>query len=224
MSYERLKRTKMEEVRAAIEEIDYDYKVGIDAMMGRLSDAEAKREYLELLKTLPEIPGITSEDIKVLTTEITNKINKLGVYIHPDYNDEVLLTEEDFRKAIDKVHYEHRHSAGAMFGPLSVGEATKDYNTVLEVLMNSNLPEEVKNTLRKEIVTKIGQIPKVEEEKAEERRLYEAELDNAFNSAKTRFKELSVFKRVKLRLEGKAPHQLDREFMDTEDYNNLYRK
>ncbi len=224
MSYERLKRTKLEEVRAAIKEIEYDHKFGLDAMIGPLTDDEAKRSYVELIRTLPEVPGITPEEIKILTNEITKKINKIGIYVHPDYNDEVLITEEDFRKAIEKVHYEHRYDAGAMFETLSENEAIKDYNIVLGVLLKSELPEEVKNALRKEIVTKIGQIPKVEEEKAAQRKAYAQEVDNAFLEAKARFKKLSLFTRAKLRLEGKAPEQLNRAFMDVEDMNSLYRK
>ena len=41
---------------------------------------------------------------------------------------------EDFKKAIEKVHYEHRYDAGAMMGTLTANEAKRTYERLLNAL------------------------------------------------------------------------------------------
>lgn len=225
MEYENIKKSNVDRVREALNAIDYNHKEGTSVMMGPLSDKEAKEEYMKLLASLPEIPGITEDEIKLLTTEITNKINKIGVYVHPEYNEEKLTNYDEVIAAIERVHYQHRYDAGAMFGTLTVLEATNDYNRILGLLPKiESLTDEQRRELSAVIRTKIGQIPKVEEEKEAERVAAEEEFFNAFQEAKGRFKKLSVFQKIKLSLKGMAPNQIDQVFMTTDDMNNLYRK
>ena len=132
MSLESLKRSKVDEVRREIKAINYQH-VTSHTYEGKLSDEEARREYQKLLDILPDIPGLTNDERNMLQDEIQQRIDTLGKYEHSAYNLDTITDEESFRKAVDRVHYEHRYDAGAMFGTLTDYEAEKDYNTLLSL-------------------------------------------------------------------------------------------
>lgn len=223
MSLESLMTRKIDLVRAEIENIHYQH-VTPGTYQGRWDDDEARREYTILLESLPEIPGLSLEEIEILKKEIQYKIDKIGVYVDPDYNVDTIKNSNDFRKAIERVHHQHRYDAGAMFGTLTPDEAERDYNTLLQLLNEIDwLTEEEKVEFRAEIATRIENIPKVQQEKRAERIAYDQAFDKAFAEAKKRFDKLSFFEKMKLRRARKAPEHQKTDFMTIEDVNRLYR-
>ena len=218
---EKLMVPKIEEVRSVIKAINKQHTTS-GTYDGRLSDEEALSDYQQLIEALPSIPGLSEEDIKVLTVEIEKHIDKIHNPVDERYNLDTITNEEEFRKAIETIHYEHRYSAGGTFGPLTEGEALWDYRLLLGLLdQMNNLNAEVKETLRKEVQSKIDSTSKVEEEKRADRLAVEEE---EFSKAKERFNRLSSFEKLKLKLKGQAPEQLNRESMDSLDYRRMYRK
>lgn len=223
MSLESLMTRKIDLVRAEIENIHYQH-VTPGTYHGRWDDDEARREYTILLESLPEIPGLSLEEIEILKKEIQYKIDKIGVYVDPDYNVETIKNSNDFRKAIERVHHQHRYDAGAMFGTLTADEAERDYNTLMQLIDEvEGLTEEEKVEFRTEIATRIENIPKVQQEKRAERIAYDQAFDKAFAEAKKRFDKLSFFEKMKLRRARKAPEHQKTDFMTIEDVNRLYR-
>jgi hypothetical protein len=217
---EKLMKPKIDEVKEVIENIHYQH-ITPGTYEGRLSDEEALKDYNELLEALPSIPGLSEEDIKVLTTEIEKKIGRIHNPVDERYNEDTITNEEEFRKAIEQIHYEHRYSAGGTMGPLTEGEACEYYRLLLNLLDKmDNLTPEVKETLRKEVQGKIDSTEKVEEAKMEDRRAVKAE---EFAKAKARFNRLSSFERLKLKLRGQTPDQVNYESMDMRDLRRLYK-
>lgn len=218
---EKLMVPKIEEVRKVIKIINEQHTTS-GTYEGRLSDGEALSDYQQLLEALPSIPGLSEEDIKTLTIEIEKYIDRIHNPVDDRYNLDTITNEETFRKAIETIHYEHRYSAGGTFGPLTEGEALWDYQLLLNLLDKmDNLTVEVKDELRREVQVRIDATSKVEEEKRADRIAVEEE---EFSKAKDRFNKLSSFEKLKLKLKGKAPEQLNRESMDSVDYRRLYRK
>ena len=218
---ENLMVPKIEEVRKAIKDINYQHTTS-GTYEGKLSDEEALSDYKKLLEALPSIPGLSEDDIKVLTTEIEKYISRVYNPVDERYNEDTITNEEQFRKAIERIHYEHRYSAGGTFGPLTEGEAVSDYRLLISLLDKmDNLTPEVKDVLRKEVQDKIESTASVEEEKRADRRAIKEE---EFAKAKGRFNELSAFTKLKLKLKGQAPEQLNQDSMDTRDLRGLYRK
>ncbi len=225
MDNDGLTKTRVERVRDKIKLIDYEHKIGSSPMIGQISDEEARRSYRDLLAVLPSIPEITKEEIELLTKEINKKLNKVGVYVHPSYNSDVITDYDGVVKAIEKIHHEHRYDAGAMFGTLTEMEAINAYNILITILPEiESLTDEQRNDLSAQIRVKIGQTSIVEEEKKAEREAEKAEFDKAFEEAKERFKKLSIFQKIRLNLKGKNPEQLETEFMNVNDVNGLYRR
>lgn len=217
-------RSKVDEVRAEIKAIHYQHTTS-GTYEGRLSDKQAEKQYRELLDLLPEVPGLTNDEIALLTEEINSKINKIGVYIDPDYNTDTIKSFEDFEKAIERIHYQHRYDAGAMFGTLTEDEAKRDYNTLLSLLSEiPSLSVKQMEKLRNEINSRIDNIPKIEEEKVVERRTYREEKVKAFEDAKNRFNRLGFFTKLKLRRQKQSPEHQDVKFMTAEEINGLYKK
>ena len=224
MSIESLKKSKLEEVRAEVKAINED-NTTYGTYEGRLDDAHAKIKYEQLLNALPEIPGLSNEDIEILEREIKQRIASLGKYRHSEYNIDTITNEEEFRKAVDRVHYQHRYDAGAMFGTLTDYEAKKDYQVLLSLLDDIyGLSNDFKAEMKALIQKKIDNIPAVETEKMEERQAYKEEFQQAFMEAKERFNSFGFFKKMKLRKEGKAPEQLNTKFLGIKEVNSLYRK
>lgn len=224
MSLQKLKESKIEEVRKEINAIHKD-NTSYGTYEGRLSDHAAKKAYEEILNALHEIPGLSIDDIIQLEKELKQRINTIGKYSHLGYNIDNVTNEEDFRKAVEQVHYEHRYDAGAMFGTLTAYEAEKDYNILLELLNDIlGLTEEFKTEMRALIQQKIDAIPEVEKEKKEEQKKYEEEYKKAFEEAKKRFNSLSFFQKLKLRKEGKSLEQIDLNRLGIDQVNSLYRK
>lgn len=224
MSLQKLKESKIEEVRKEIKAIHED-NTSYGTYEGRLSDHAAKKAYEEILNALHEIPGLSIDDIIQLEKELKQRINTIGKYSHHGYNIDNVTNEEDFRKAVEQVHYEHRYDAGAMFGTLTAYEAEKDYNILLELLNDIlGLTEEFKTEMRALIRQKIDAIPEVEKEKLEELEAYEAEIKKAFDEAKERFNSLGYFQKLKLKKERKDPEQIDIRFMGVKQIDSLYRK
>ena len=212
---------KIEEVRKAIKAINYQHTTS-GTYAGRLTDGEALKDYNELLEALPSIPGLSEEDIKVLTAEIEKRIDRVKNPVDERYNLDTITNEESFRKAIETISYEHRYSAGGTFGPLTEGEAVYYYKLLLSLLDKiDNLSVEVKDTLRKEVQEKIDSTDKVEEEKRADRR---AVKEKEFLKAKSRFDKLSSFQKLKLNLKGQAPDQINYDSMDTYELRSLYKK
>ncbi len=212
---------KIEEVRNVIKAINKQ-NTTFGTYEGRLTDEDALSDYQQLLEALPSIPGLSEEDIKTLTIEIEKYIDRIHNPVDERYNLDTITNEETFRKAIETIHYEHRYSAGGTFGPLTEGEALWDYRLLLNLLDKmDNLTVEVKDALRREVQVRIDATSKVEEEKRADRIAVEEE---EFSKAKDRFNKLSSFEKLKLKLKGKAPEQLNRESMDSVDYRRLYRK
>ena len=224
MSLEKLKENKIEEVRREIMEINKQNSV-YGTYETRLSDEAAKAAYEEILGALHEIPGLSIDDIIQLEKEIQQRINTIGKYRNSEYNIDNVSDEKKFRKAVERVHYQHRYDAGAMFGTLSADEAERAYNTLLELLNDViGLSDSFKAEMTALIERKITEIPKVELEKIEEYKRYQAKAHMAFNQAKARFNELGFFKKLKLRREGMAPEQIDVDIIGIEGVNALYRK
>ena len=217
---EKLMVPKIEEVRSVIKAINKQHTTS-GTYEGRLSDEEALSDYQQLIETLPSIPGLSEEDIKVLTVEIEKHIDKIHNPVDERYNLDTITNEEEFRKAIEQIHYEHRYSAGGRMGPLTEGEACEYYRLLLNLLDKmGNLTPEVKETLKKEVQGKIDSTEKVEEAKMEDRRAVKAE---EFAKAKARFNRLSSFERLKLKLRGQTPDQVNYESMDMRDLRRLYK-
>lgn len=218
---EKLMVPKIEEVRSVIKAINKQHTTS-GTYEGRLSDEESLSDYQQLIEALPSIPGLSEEDIKLLTVEIEKHIDKIHNPVDERYNLDTITNEEEFRKAIERIHYEHRYSAGGTFGPLTEGEAVSDYRLLISLLDKmENLTPEVKDVLRKEVQDKIESTASVEEEKRADRRAVKEE---EFAKAKGRFNELSAFTKLKLKLKGQAPEQLNQDSMDTRDLRGLYRK
>lgn len=124
---------------------------------------------------------------------------------------------------IEKVHYQHRHDAGAMFGTLSPEEAEKAYREILNrISTNHQLSSDDYQELTDLIESKINNIPQVEREKENEYQKSEQTWNNSFARAKQRFDQLSFFKKRRLRLEGKDPESLG-EVISAEQLDKLYR-
>ena len=223
MSLEHLMTKKIDMVREEIKNIHY-YHVTPGTYHGRWTDDEARLKYTELLNSLPKMPGLSAEDIEILKEEIQYKISKIGVYVHSYYNADNIKNANDFEKAIERVHYEHRYDAGAMFGTLTDYEAESDYRVLFNLLDEvKGLTEEEKTRLRAEILTRIEKIPEVHEEKRAERKAYDDAFAQAFEDAKARFEKLSFFEKVKLRKKNKAPEDQKLKFMTIDEVNKLYR-
>ena len=125
---------------------------------------------------------------------------------------------------IEGIHYEHRHDAGAMFGTLTAVEAKRTYERLLNALDTiPDLSEEERDELRREIQSRIENIPNVEKEKDDEYEENKRMYDEAFNEAKTRFAALSPIKQVQLRMKKKDPDSLNYEFMGLDEIKGLYR-
>ena len=212
---------KIEEVRKVIKAINYQYTTS-GTYAGRLTDEQALKDYNELLEALPSIPGLSEEDIKVLTTEIEKKIDRIHNPVDERYNVDTITNEEQFRKAIERVHYEHRYSAGGTFGPLTEGEAQYYYRLLIDLLDKiQGITPEVKDALRNEVQDKINSTATVEEEKRADKRAAKAQ---EFSKAKGRFDKLSAFQKLKLNLKGEAPDKIDYDSLDMLDIRGLYRK
>lgn len=223
MSLENLMKPKIDLVRAEMKNINF-YHVTKGTYEGGFSDAEAKIEYTNLLNALPEIPGLSEEEIEILKEEIQHRISMVGTDMHHAYNIDTIKNVEDFKKAIEKVHYEHRYDAGAMMGTLTPQEAERDYKAILSLVDEvKGLTDKEKEELRAEIQTKLENIPQVQQEKREEREAYDEELNREFEAAKARFASLSFFERRKLKKAKKAPENQDLKFMTVDDVKRLYK-
>ncbi len=224
MNLKKLKTSKLEEVRNEIKRIN-EQNIAYGTYEGRIDDEAAKSEYQELLDSLMEIPGLSVDDIVVLQQEIQQRMNTIGKYKHSVYNLDNIIDEETFRKAVERVHYQHRYDAGAMFGTLSPNEAERDYNILLILLDDViGLSDNFKEEMRGLIQQKIDNIPAVQQEKIEEYKTYQAEHKKAFEEAKERFNKLGLFQKLKLKKQGKAPEQLNAEDLGIDQVNALYRK
>lgn len=141
-----------------------------------------------------------------------------------DIKDLQKTKKEQVLDTIKEIHYEHRHDAGAMMGTLTASEGKGTYVRLLNALDTiPDLSEEERDELRREIQTRIENIPNVEKEKDDEfeenKRIY----DEAFNEAKARFAALSPIKQVQLRMKKKDPDSLDYAFMRLDEIKGLYR-
>lgn len=132
--------------------------------------------------------------------------------------------KQEVLEAIEKIHFEHRHDAGAMFGTLTPDEAERDYRALSNSLdIMPGLTAEDIDELRQEIENRIQNIPQVEAEKEAEYQKDEQRKARAFENAKARYRQLSFFEKQKLKLEGKDPDSLDIEYMYPEHLDALYR-
>lgn len=126
---------------------------------------------------------------------------------------------EQYMKMIDDTHNSHLN------GDLNEIEYISAYNEILDSVMETNTITDLE---RRELVgiirVKIGQIPKVEERKREAKNQELQEIENAFKEAKSRFRRLSLFQRVRLNLKGLGPEQIHRNLGTIEEINNLYRR
>lgn len=220
---EKLMTKKVDLVKTAIKIIEHKQKLG-ETNPERITQEQAASDYKELLTSLPLIPDLTIEERKELHNEINDKLFVLGFVDHSEYNATNLIDEETFIQAIERVNYQHRYDAGAMFGTLTEKEALRDYNIILSVLEQSELTPEVKETLKAMIDAKISQIPEVEAEKTSEEQQYTDRLMNAFNDAKIRFKNLSAYEKMIYKMQGKDPESLDPNNMEIEEVRGLYKK
>ncbi len=126
---------------------------------------------------------------------------------------------EQYMRMIEQTHDDHKK------GSLNEIEYINAYNEILDsVIESKTIDEEERKTLITEIKIKIGQIPKVEQmrKEAKEQELQEKEL--AFKEAKSRFRKLSLFQRIKLNLKGQGPEQVHRTLGSIEEINGLYRR
>lgn len=221
MDYDYLTKTKYQEVKEAIERVHYQHTVDA-GMMGLLSDREALNEYEELLDLINSLSGLSEDEVRDLTDNINSKIDWIKNPRHSFYNEERITTEEEFKDAIEHIHYRHRYDDGIM-GTLDAGDATYLYNVLLEVLERmKGLSDETKKSLRDAVKVKIGQVNIVEEEKIQEYREYKEKQTAAFELAKQRYKSLSLFEKIKLHRQKQTPKYQDVDFMSVEEIDNLY--
>ena len=220
---EKLMNKKVDLVRTAIRIIEHKHKLPVSNPES-INQEQAASDYNELLAALPTIPDLTNEERKELSNEINDKMFRLGFVDHSEYNPTNLVDEETFTKAVERVNYQHRYDAGAMFGTLTAKEAERDYNIILGVLEESDLSPEVKEAIRAMIADKLEHIPDVEAEKRTEEQEYTDRLMNAFNDAKIRFKNLSAYERMIYKMQGKDPEHLDPNDMELEEVRGLYKK
>lgn len=215
------KINKYEELKGAIEKVHYQHTVDA-GMMGLLSDQEALKAYKEIMGTINQTTELTEEEIKELTNIISDKIDRIIHPRHPMYNEDLITNEEEFKVAIENIHYRQRYDDGIM-GTLNDGDAIKLYNILLGVLEKmKGLSPEVERALRKSVMVKIGQAPKVEREKIDEYNEYKVKQQVAFEAAKERFKSLSLFEKFKLYRLKQTPKHQDVDFMSVEEIDNLY--
>ena len=107
---------------------------------------------------------------------------------------------------------------------LTAVEAKRTYERLLNALDTiPDLSEEERDELRREIQSRIENIPNVEKEKDDEYEENKRMYDEAFNEAKTRFAALSPIKQVQLRMKKKDPDSLNYEFMGLDEIKGLYR-
>lgn len=139
--------------------------------------------------------------------------------------DELKYTKkEQVLKVIDRIHFEHRYDAGAMMGTLSAQEAERKYTQILNELNTiPGLTDEERDELSGQIETRIKNIPQVEAEKEAEDQEYKKNKNKAFEEAKTRYKNLSVFTQIRLKLARKDPNSIDTEWLQPEQIEDLYR-
>ncbi len=216
-----LLKTKYEQIIEAIEKVDYEHKVDA-GMMGLLSDQEALDKYREIADIIQQVIELSVEEANDLNAMINKKIDRIYNPVHPVYNEDLITNEEEFRAAIENIHYRHRYDDGIM-GTLDAGDATRLYNVLLEVLEKiPSLDEATKKVLRVEVKFKIGQVNVVEEDKIAEYHEYKAKQEVAFAEAKARFKALSFFEKIKLHRKKMTPEHQDFEFMSVEEIDNLY--
>lgn len=219
---EMIMKTKYQEVLEKIEAIDYKHKED-SGMVGVLSDNEALSEYKTLREVIIQIPGLSGDEINKLVWIINKKIDRIVHPVHPLYNEDLITNEEEFRAAIQDIHYKHRYDDG-MMGTLDENDAIRLYNVLLEVLSKmENLSESVIRSLRDEIKIKIGRVHLVEEEKLNEYNENKIKHEEAFRNAKERFKSLSLFEKIKLYKNKMAPKNQDIEFMSIEEIDELYK-
>lgn len=216
-----LMKSKYEQVIEAIEKVDYEYLEG-SGMMGTLSDQEAIDKYNEILEVISLLSELSVDEVNRLTAIVNKKIDRIKHPIHPLYNEDRITNEEEFRAAIEHIHYRQRYDDGIM-GTLDAGDATRLYNILLEVLDKMEiLSEESKKALRDEVKLRIGQVNIVEDEKIAEYHEYKAKQEAAFVEAKARYKSLSIFEKIKLNRNKMAPKHQDIKFMPVEEINELY--
>lgn len=124
-----------------------------------------------------------------------------------------------YKKMIESTHEDHKK------GNLNEIEYINAYNEILDVIYDStDLTDDEKNLLIKEVRTRIGQIPIVEAERKTTLEQKQQEINLAFVAAKARFKKLSVFQKIKLNISGLAPSQLPKGNLSVEEINGLYKK
>ena len=124
-----------------------------------------------------------------------------------------------YMRMIDDTHISH------LSGELNEIEYINAYNEILDTVMDSkSISDFEKRELVSIIRQKIGQIPKVEEIKQENKNRELQEKELAFKDAKNRFRKLSIFQRIKLNLKGQSPEQVHKSLGSLEEINNLYKR
>ena len=125
---------------------------------------------------------------------------------------------------IDAIQYENRYGTSAMMGPYTASETEREYKKILDAL--SSVPGLTNDEIIEltEIINKaISEIPKTEKAKEDDYIQYEERKEAAFESAKARFGSLSKAKQLKLRLAGKAPENIDKDWTSIEKLEEMYR-
>lgn len=79
-----------------------------------------------------------------------------------------LTKKQQVQAEIERIHFEHRYDAGALFGTLGEDEARRAYETLAQRIDNiPGLTDAEKEELKQEIATRIQNIPQVEKDKDE---------------------------------------------------------
>lgn len=74
MRIDELMKTKYQLVLEAIEHVHHEHRYDAGAMMGTLTDQEAERDYRQILRALPDIPGLSEEERENLKAAIETRI------------------------------------------------------------------------------------------------------------------------------------------------------
>lgn len=133
--------------------------------------------------------------------------------------------KQEVLNAIEKINFSHRYDVDAMFGALTAEEAEEYYRDLLSKLktMPGLIPEDI-DELAAEIEIRIQNIPQVEKEKEADNKKMKEREEKAFQDAKERFKNLSFFKQIRLRLEKRDPNSLNLLYMDVNEVERLYKE
>lgn len=138
----------------------------------------------------------------------------------------LVTKKEQVKRMIEKIHYEHReYIGGRAYSGTESPETTEEfYNYILELLPEiPGLTREDIEELRTELETRIAEIPEVEKAKETEAKENIEKKNKAFDEAKDRYKNLSLFRKVGCKIRQTTPKSLDINRMAIDAIDELYR-